>query len=84
MKKYWLMGKWRSDHVGQMQAPNFESYIFPNGTISTCPLDAELGIPCGQGSVPVSAVDARWPEDIVAAVNFAKRHNLRLVVKNTG
>lgn len=67
-----------------MQNPNFESYIFPNGSISTCPLNATLGIPCGQGSVPVSAVDARSPVDIVAAVNFVKKYNLRLVIKNTG
>lgn len=68
-----------------MQAPNWESYIFPNGSISTCPLDATLGLKqCEQGNVPVIAVDARTPEDVMAAVKFAKTYNLRLVVKNTG
>jgi hypothetical protein len=43
-----------------------------------------LGVPCTQGSVPVIGVDARSVGDIQAAVKFAVKHNLRLVVKNTG
>jgi hypothetical protein len=77
-------GNWRSNQSGSMQNTNFESYYFPNGTISACYLDVSLGYPCEQGSVPVIGVDARSVGDIQAAVRFAVRHNLRLAVKNTG
>ncbi|THU91906.1 FAD-binding domain-containing protein [Dendrothele bispora CBS 962.96] len=77
-------GRWRSDQAGSMQSPNFETFIFPNGTIEACFLNTSLGFPCGQGSVPPIGVDARTVEDIQAAVAFAVKHDLRLVVKNTG
>jgi hypothetical protein len=79
-----INGVWRSDQAGAMQASNFETFIFSNGTISACYLDTTLGFPCEQGSVPVIGVDARSAKDVQAAVTFALKHNLRLVVKNTG
>ena len=80
----WTDGNWRSSIPGSMDAPNFESFVFKNGTISACYLNTSLGVPCEQGSVPVIGVDARTPADIQAAVNFAIQYNLKLVVKNTG
>ncbi|KAF5347664.1 hypothetical protein D9758_014858 [Tetrapyrgos nigripes] len=77
-------GTWRSDQAGAMQAPNFETFIFPNGTIEACYLNTNLGIPCEQGSVPTIGVDARTVEDVQAAVKFAADHDLRVVVHNTG
>jgi hypothetical protein len=77
-------GFWRSDQVGGMQCPDFESYIHPDGTVSGCYINTTLAFPCSQGSVPVVGVDARTVQDVQAAVNFASKHNLRLVVKNTG
>ncbi|KAK7470124.1 hypothetical protein VKT23_001565 [Stygiomarasmius scandens] len=77
-------GRWRSDQAGSMQSPNFETFIFPNGTIEACYLNATLGFPCTQGNVPPIGVDARTVEDVQAAVVFAAEHDLRLVVKNTG
>ncbi|KAK7470125.1 hypothetical protein VKT23_001566 [Stygiomarasmius scandens] len=77
-------GRWRSDQAGSMQSPNFETFIFLNGTIEACYLNATLGFPCNQGNVPPIGVDARTVEDIQAAVVFAAEHDLRLVVKNTG
>ncbi|KAG5652218.1 hypothetical protein H0H81_005800 [Sphagnurus paluster] len=67
-----------------MQAPNFETYIFGNGTIDACYLNTTLSYPCGKGSVPPVGVEARSIADIQAAVRFAAEHNLRLVIKNTG
>ena len=75
----WHDGNWRADQPGSMQAPNFETYTFPDGTIEACYLNTTLGVPCGQGSVPVVGVDARSSWDVQAAVKFAARHNLRLV-----
>jgi len=80
----WTDGNWRSSIPGSMEAPNFETFEFKNGTISACYLNTTLGVPCEQGSVPVIGVDARTPGDIQAAVNFAVQYNLKLVVKNTG
>jgi len=80
----WTDGNWRSSIPGSMQAPNFETFVFKNGTISACYLNTSLGVACEQGNVPVIGVDARTPNDIQAAVNFAIQYNLKLVVKNTG
>ncbi|EIW73784.1 hypothetical protein CONPUDRAFT_170437, partial [Coniophora puteana RWD-64-598 SS2] len=77
-------GPWRSDMVGSMEAPNWESYIFQNGTIAACYPETNITGACDQGNVPVIAVDARTPADIQAAVNFSVTHDLRMVVKNTG
>ncbi|KAH6908858.1 FAD binding domain-containing protein [Coprinopsis sp. MPI-PUGE-AT-0042] len=77
-------GTWRSGLPGAMQNVNFEAYIDPNGTVAACYLDTTLQAPCDQGSIPPVGVDARTPEDVQAAVKFAKQHRLKLVVKNTG
>jgi len=77
-------GIFRSDNPGSMQNANFETYLFPNGTIDACYLNVTLNIPCKQGSIPPIGVDIRKTGDAQAAVNFAKKKNLRLVVKNTG
>ena len=80
----WYNGVWRSDQPGAAENTNWETYTFSNGTIQACYLNTTLGVPCQQGSVPVMGVDARTPQDIQEAVKFAAKHNLRLVIKNTG
>lgn len=80
----WFDGIWRSDQSGAAENTNWETYTFPNGTIQGCYLNTSLGFPCQQGGVPAIGVDARTPGDIQEAVNFAGKHNLRLVIKNTG
>lgn len=80
----WYDGNWRSSIPGSMEAPNFETFMFQNGTIDACYLNTTITGVCGQGRVPVIGVDARTVEDIQAAVTFAVEQNLKLVVKNTG
>ena len=80
----WNNGTWRSDQPGAMQNINYETFEFANGTIDACYFNTTIGAPCLQGSVSAIGVDARTPADVQAAVKFAKEHNLRLVVKNTG
>lgn len=77
-------GTWRSNVPGAMQNVNFEAYIFPNNTVSACYLSTTLGFACEQGAIPPVGVDARNAEDVQAAVRFARRHNLKVVVHNTG
>jgi len=74
----------RSDNPGSMQSANFESYLYPNGTIDACYVNVTLNIPCNQGSIPPIGVDIRKAEDVQVAVKFANEKNLRLVIKNTG
>ncbi|KAM6494766.1 FAD binding domain containing protein [Amanita muscaria] len=73
-----------TDFPGAMISTNFESYTFDNGTIDACYYNVLLGVPCHQGNVAVIGVDVRSVSDIQAAVNFAAKFYLRLVVKNTG
>lgn len=39
---------------------------------------------CSIGDTPRYTVDATSPAQVAAAVNFAREHNIRLVVRNTG
>lgn len=80
----WGDGNWRSDQPGAMEAPNFETFMFKNGTIGACYLNTSLGVPCTQGSVPIIGINATTPKDVQTAVQFAVQHNVKLVVKNTG
>ncbi|KAM6495416.1 hypothetical protein JOM56_008122 [Amanita muscaria] len=64
--------------------PDGRSFTFDNGTIDACYYDFTLGFPCDQGNIPIIGVDARTIADVQAAVGFVSKHDLRLVVKNTG
>ncbi|KIL59265.1 hypothetical protein M378DRAFT_1015901 [Amanita muscaria Koide BX008] len=77
-------GPWRDNLPGAMQSINFESFTFDNGTINACYYNTTLGYPCDQGNIPIIGVDARTVGDIQAGVSFAAKHNLKLVIKNTG
>ncbi|KAK2460205.1 hypothetical protein APHAL10511_007796 [Amanita phalloides] len=77
-------GSWRSNLPGSMQSLNFESFIFKNGTIDTCYYNTTLGVPCHQGNIPILGVEVHNVGDVQAAVKFAKQHNLKLIIKNTG
>ncbi|TVY64367.1 FAD-linked oxidoreductase hmp9 [Lachnellula suecica] len=39
---------------------------------------------CSLGGIPVYTVNATCPEDVALAIDFARNHNIRLVVRNTG
>ncbi|KAH9898377.1 FAD-binding domain-containing protein [Cubamyces lactineus] len=84
VRQSWSNASWRANHPGAMQGANFETFVFQNDTISACLLNTGLGVPCTQGSVPVTGVDARNDADVQAAVKFAASNNLRTVVKSTG
>jgi hypothetical protein len=84
VQQYTTDGIWRATQPGSMQEINQETYTFLNGSISACYLNTTIGAPCEQGNIPVIGVDARTVSDLQAALKFAKRNNLRVVVKNTG
>ncbi|KAK7049188.1 FAD-binding domain-containing protein [Favolaschia claudopus] len=76
----WTSGLFRSGIAGAMDMVNFEqgydltppSLCFRNSTV------------CGQGNVPLYAVEAENVADVQAAVKFAADNNLRLAVKSSG
>jgi hypothetical protein len=74
----WNVGYWRADQPGASQNTNWE-----NGE-SRCFINEPRETLCEQGRVPVLGVAAENVTDIQTAVEFAAKHNLYLVVKNTG
>ncbi|GFF88015.1 6-hydroxy-D-nicotine oxidase [Aspergillus udagawae] len=78
--KQWYNSTWRAAQPGAVQWGNWESWLEHNQTCSiTSPQT-----PCGQGRVSLYSVVAECASNIQEAVRFAKRHNLRLVIKNSG
>lgn len=72
----WKYSK-RSDHIAAYQQINFENC----GTETCVPT---LSNTCQQGSIPRFGVVAKSSSDVVAAVKFATKFNLKIVIKNPG
>ncbi|KAI8363413.1 hypothetical protein B0O80DRAFT_476760 [Mortierella sp. GBAus27b] len=69
---------WRQLQPGAVQQTNWET-LDGKGC-----LGFNKTTPCHQGAVPVYSVKASNIEDVQNTVRFAAKHNIRLVVKNTG
>jgi hypothetical protein len=39
---------------------------------------------CALGPAPIYTINATEPEELATGIAFAKKHNIRLVVRNTG
>ncbi|KAM0748560.1 FAD-binding domain-containing protein [Meredithblackwellia eburnea MCA 4105] len=68
---------WRAEQAELAMFVNFETGFGTSSPSSTLP-----GI--GRGRIPQYIVEAQTHSDVVHAVEFARRHNLRLRIKNTG
>ncbi|KAJ1308120.1 hypothetical protein OPQ81_002182 [Rhizoctonia solani] len=75
-KENWSNAFWRSNQTGASQDPIWDSLL--------CGIDTPRNETCEQGAVPIYAVKARDGSHVSKAVKFARDHNLKLVVKNTG
>ncbi len=53
-------------------------------TNDTCRPDTPTSSACTLGYYPVYAVLATAKAHVKASIDFARRHNLRLVIRNTG
>ncbi|KAL3481064.1 FAD-binding domain-containing protein [Aspergillus californicus] len=72
---------WRIAQPGALLALNWET----RGETETCFLEsAQQNTTCYQGRIPEYSVLAESEKEIQAAVRFAKRHNIHLVIRNTG
>jgi FAD/FMN-containing dehydrogenase len=78
---HWYDGYWRSDQPGALNTMNFE--ILSNETWG-CQLNVSSSWPCSQGNLPTFAANVSTVADVQKAVQFASKHNLRLVIKNSG
>ncbi|KAJ7301702.1 FAD-binding domain-containing protein [Mycena albidolilacea] len=76
----WTSALFRSTIPGSMNKNNWEQG-YDLTPPSLCLRNATI---CGQGDVPIFSVEAQSAADIQAAVKFASRNNLRLVVKSSG
>ncbi|KAK3984438.1 FAD-binding domain-containing protein [Cladorrhinum sp. PSN332] len=57
-------------------------YSFTNNSCN--PFDPDPNAPCTIGGHPVYAINATEPSHLQAGVAFAKKHNIRPVIRNTG
>lgn len=55
--------------------------FFTNGS---CLPFSPVSKPCTLGNLIVYAVDVSTPEHVSEALKFATKHNIRVVVRNTG
>ncbi|KAJ7610291.1 hypothetical protein DFH06DRAFT_1346069 [Mycena polygramma] len=72
-----------AERINAVQYTNWQSLI-NSTTIEQCSYDVESGETCQQGRVPPYAVNATTVSDIQQTLIFASKHNLHLVVRNTG
>ncbi|KAI0848995.1 putative oxidoreductase [Daldinia vernicosa] len=73
---------WRASRPDTLQDWVWEGGLSAN---QTCPVvDGPSEAPCHQGRVPYYSAAVRSPDHVQKVVLFAKAHNIRLVVKNTG
>ncbi|KAJ5587484.1 CAZyme family AA7 [Penicillium hispanicum] len=84
VEKNYITNQARTDIFGAATGLNWESCH-----AQTCALNAEdsfsvLSSTCDLGRLSSLYVDAREAQHVVTAVKFAKAHNLRISIKNTG
>lgn len=83
--KHWTSSAWHADDpISPSSPPSDACYpIYPNGT-STAGDPTAGSHGCNASSYPAYVVNASSTQDVQAGVDFARRHSLRLNVKNTG
>jgi len=83
--KHWTSSAWHADDpISPSSPPSDACYpIYTNGT-STAGDPTAGARGCDASSYPVYVVNASSAQDVQAGVNFARKHSVRLNVKNTG
>ncbi|KAM4066443.1 FAD binding domain-containing protein [Hirsutella rhossiliensis] len=76
LRKDWLFPVVHIQSSSSVMAP-----LFAN---QSCEAFQPRSSACTLGNYVKYAVDARGPEDIAAALAFARKHNIRFLVRNTG
>ncbi|PGG95966.1 hypothetical protein AJ79_09786 [Helicocarpus griseus UAMH5409] len=68
----------------QLRAVQWKNWESRPRTNESCEIGSDPAIPCGQGNIAPYSVIADSVDHIQQAVLFAQKHNLRLVIRNTG
>ncbi|KAJ0422716.1 FAD-binding domain-containing protein [Aspergillus carlsbadensis] len=68
--------QWTNWEVGEDRELNVE--------VGGCPISAPQDTPCLQGRIPVYAIMAHSAAEVQTAIRFAKEHDLRITIRNTG
>ncbi|RYP53654.1 hypothetical protein DL768_001434 [Monosporascus sp. mg162] len=77
----WSNSTWRAAQPGAVQWENWEAWPEHN---ESCYLESASYMGCEQGRISLYSAVVRSEHHIQEAVRFAKRHNLRLVINNSG
>ncbi|CAG8103616.1 unnamed protein product [Penicillium salamii] len=77
----WHDSLWRTAQPGAVQWENWESWAEHN---ETCYIELEKDTKCSQGRVSLYSAKVQTAEHIQKAVVFARTHNLRLAIRNSG
>ncbi|RHZ57992.1 FAD-dependent oxidoreductase [Aspergillus thermomutatus] len=77
----WSNSVWRAAQPGAVQWENWEAWPEHN---ESCYLETASDMPCKQGRVSLYSAVVQSARHIQEAVRFAKRHNIRLAIKNSG
>ncbi|KAK7058069.1 FAD-binding domain-containing protein, partial [Favolaschia claudopus] len=78
----WQSALFRSQIPGAMNQDNWgQGYDFTPPSLC---FRNSSSLACGQGDVPLYAVEAETVADVQAAVKFANSHNLRLTIQSSG
>lgn len=83
----WANDVWRTSLPGAAVSPILESeapYNFDPTQRLVCDYSTPANSTCAQGRVPSLGVAVKNENDIATSLVFAHKHNLRVVVKNTG
>lgn len=78
-RQNWTVSDWRTDQPGA-----YTGMLWEYGPTAQCFINTTREAPCQQGYVPRYSVNASSVEHIQKAIRFADKHDLLLVIKNTG
>jgi FAD/FMN-containing dehydrogenase len=64
--------------------PSYSSFVSPLAQNNSCSPFSSPTSQCNLGNYPVYVVNASSSDHVAATINFAKKNNIRLIVKSTG
>ncbi|KAK1995412.1 FAD binding domain-containing protein [Colletotrichum falcatum] len=76
-----LQSQWQYSEIHMNSSSSIMAPFFAN---QSCDPFQPESRPCTLGNYVVYSVDAKTPEHVQATIAFAKEHNIRFVVRNTG
>ncbi|KAG0638224.1 hypothetical protein HOY80DRAFT_190610 [Tuber brumale] len=71
-------------HLPELHDESSSSVMAPFYANRSCDPFTPIDSPCQVGAYVRYAINVTGPEDIIAGIEFAKKNNVRLVIRNTG